>query len=294
MMMTNHRKTERGGAIIAVLWTSILIAMLLVGALAAVRVEARSARARAESLQAHAAAKSGLDLAAWRLTTGEVQTVAEFADAAPIEINGYEVTTARSRESRQIDINLAKEQTFATFFVFLGEKPENAQRLAARIADWRDRDDLSRPNGAERRDYINANDGETIGNRYFRSVDELKSVLDFPPALLDCARYALTIMGADGVGDDALLHEIYGASPFHKVEQQQVRLGTSGRTARAGSRQSITVTAIGPNGRMKSLTGLFRVTGGRTRPFEYIAVYAALNRPPETSSEECRAAIDDV
>jgi len=295
MMMIKHRQTDRerqrGGAIIVVLWTSILIAMLLVGALASVRVEARSARARADSLQAHAAAKSGLDLAAWRLATGEVLTVAELADAAPIEINGYRVSVTPSQESHRMDINLATEPTLAGFFTFLGEEPDEAQHLAARIADWRDHDNLPRPNGAERRDYINARNSETIGNRYFHSVDELKLVLEFPPALFECAKHALTIMGDDGVGDSTFLEGIYGASPFEVTEQQQVRLGTSGRTARAGSRQSITVTAIGPNGRVRSITGLFRVTGKRAQPFEYIAVYAALDRPPETLSEECRPAI---
>jgi len=121
-MMTKIQQTDissqRGGAIIVVLWTSILIAMLLVGALATVRIEARSARARADSLQAHAAAKSGLDLAAWRLATGELQTVAELASAPPIEINGYQVSIAPSRESQQIDINLATEPTLAGFFTF--------------------------------------------------------------------------------------------------------------------------------------------------------------------------------
>jgi len=284
--------SQRGGAIIVVLWTSILIAMLLVGALATVRIEARSARARADSLQAHAAAKSGLDLAAWRLATGELQTVAELASAPPIEINGYQVSIAPSRESQQIDINLATEPTLAGFFTFLGEEPDDAQHIAARIADWRDRDNLPRPNGAERRDYINARNGEIIGNRYFHSVDELKLVLKFPPALFECAKHALTIMGDDGVGDSAFLKTIYGASPFTDVAQKQATLGTAGRAARAGSRQSITVTAIGPNGRVRTLSGLFRVTGKRPQPFEYIAVHAALDRPPETLSEECRAALN--
>jgi len=287
---TNHNP-QRGSAIIAVLWTSILIAMLLVGALAAVRVEARSARARADSLQAHAAARSGLDLAAWRLATGEVQTVAELSKLAPIEINGYHVRVAPSRESQLIDINLATEPTLAAFFTYLGEEPEDAGRHAARIADWRDRGDLPRPNGAEHRDYINAKNGEAIGNRYFHSVDELMLVLEFPPALFDCAKNALTIMGDDGVGDSAVLENMYGASPFEETEQQQVRIGTSGRSARAGSRQSITATATGPNGRVSSLTGLFRVTGRRSRPFGYIATYAALDRPSDALSGECREAI---
>ncbi|MEO1240263.1 MAG: hypothetical protein AAFX54_00010 [Pseudomonadota bacterium] len=292
-MKTRCRQTDpravaqHGGAIIVVLWTSILLSMLLVGALATVRGEARSARARADSLKADASARSGLDLAAWRLATGEVQTIDELADM-PITLNGYEVSVAPSLDSRKIDINLADERTLAVLFEFLGEEPASAQKLAARIADWRDRDDLVRPNGAERSDYAAARNGEAIGNRYFHGVAELKTVLGFPSELYDCVRPALTIMGDDGAGDPLLFQTIYGAAPFANNETPGVRLSTSGRAARAGSRVSVTVTADGPNGRKKSITGLFRVIGGRQQPFEYIAVYTALERPLTPAPDECR------
>ncbi len=285
----DHR-CQRGSALIVVLWTSILIAMILVGALAAVRIEARSARARADSLQARSAVQSGLDLAAWRLATGEFQSVTELANAPPIEINNYVVSVVASKESQKIDINLAEEQTLSGLFVLLGEDLDKAQQLAARIADWRDRDDLARPNGAERRDYINAGDGEAIGNRYFQSVDELERVLNFPPTLFNCARYALTTMGDKGVGSSSLLKELYGRALDQPKGNRQIQLGTSSRSARAGSRYSITVTATGPNNHLTSLTGLFRVTGGRERPFEYIAVYAALDEKRAESLLKCHRA----
>ena len=87
-----------------------------------------------------------------------------------------------------------------------------ANALAARVADWRDPDDLSRPNGAERLDYASAGNGEVIGNRPFHSVDELSSVLDFPEALAPCLAPALTVFGVSGLPDRELMTRHYSGN----------------------------------------------------------------------------------
>jgi len=151
-------------------------------------------------------------------------------------------------------------------------KITNAQSLATRIADWRDEDDLSRPNGAEGGDYAGAHNDEDIGNRPFSSVGELRLVLNIPEELLDCASPALTILGDDGIPDGKLLSTLYGRTLELPEQTHTTRLGTSNRRISVGRRYSITATARSDSGRKYQLTGLFRITGSKL-PFEFIAIY---------------------
>ena len=274
---------QRGTALVAVLWVAILLSTLLAGALAVVRVEARSAQGRGESLKARAAAQSGLELAAQLLATGAVTSHSELSRFNDVSINGYALRFEASAEAQKLDINLASEQTFSALFAFAGLEPDAANDLAARVADWRDPDDLSRPNGAERRDYASAGSGKTIGNRPFHHVGELSAVLDFPEALAACLAPALTVFGVKGVPDRELMTKHYSGTPFDHVTQPRTRLGTAGRAPRAGLRHAITVTAQSSRGRREQLTGLFRINGGAQTPYEFITIYKESARSESTA-----------
>ena len=268
-------RAQRGTALIAVLWIAILLSALLAGALALARAEARSAHARTEALKARAAAQSGLDLAAYSIAVGAAASIDDLAQHAPSSINGYALSFDRGPESGKLDINLASEQTFEALFVFGELDREAAQTLAARIVDWRDPDDLARPNGAEASDYAAARNGERIGNRPFYAVSELKKVLGFPPAVYDCLAPALTVFGTSPLPDAGLMQSFYGASPFEEEAARGVRLGTSSRAMRTGARLSVSVTAASPHGRQHRLSSLFRITGATETPYETIVVYAS-------------------
>ncbi len=279
-MMKNQRQRtkQRGTALVAVLWVAILLSILLVGALAVVRVEARSAHARGTSLKAQAAAQSGLDIAAQLIASGEASSIAELSSRPTMTINGYDILYEASAEAKKLDINLASEQSLSALIEFSGLEPEEAQKFAARIADWRDGDDLSRPNGAERNDYATARNGETIGNRPFYAVAELGSVLAFPDDLLTCLTPVLTVFGTSGVPDRALMTKHYNRTPFDNASRPTARLGTAGRAPRAGVRFALTVTAQSERGRREQLTGLFRINGGAQKPYEFISVYKSVEQ----------------
>ena len=195
MTTKKHRRqtSQRGTALVAVLWVSIFLSVLLAGTLAITRTELRGVHARGEALKAHTAAQSGFDIGAQLLASGEVQNLNELQRLDTITINEYEISFAPTEESRKLDINLASEETFKTLFTFLGQEPDEAEKLAARIADWRDVDDLPRPNGAEKSDYTTARNNEEIKNRPFYSVEEMALVLGMPTELLNCAAPAFTV-----------------------------------------------------------------------------------------------------
>lgn len=285
--MTNklRRTSERGTALIAVLWIAVLLSVILAGAIAVARIEARTAHSRSESLKAHAAARSGLELGAQLLASGEMQSVEELATLPPISLNGYTISFSPSLESAKLDINLAGEESLQTLFEFVGMETPEAQALAARIADWRDADDLSRPNGAEENDYATARNGETIGNRSFYSVQELSQALEFPDSLLPCIAPALTVFGTEALPGAALMTSLYGSTPFTEPAQTATRLGTSGRAARAGARSALRVIAEGPGGRREDLTALFRITGSRDSAYDFITIYRTAESALKTA--EC-------
>ncbi len=294
MSLKTIRKNQKGAALVIVLWAALLVSAALAIALMSARIEAQITAAREETFIANVSAKSGLDFAAQWISmenSGSLDglTTLEFS------INGYGVRFAPAIESEKLDINLAGEQTLKQFFEFLGVKPDEAAKLAARTADWRDVDDLSRANGAERHDYATARNGERIGNRPFYSADELRLVLGMPEEIARCAMPALTIFGDGGAPSDALLSKVYGRNMDRSDALQRVQLGTSSRSAAAGRRYAITATAEKESARHKSptaITGVFRITGARHEPYEWIAQFepASITENPLSSQSRDRAA----
>jgi hypothetical protein len=266
---------QRGAALVIVLWTAMLLSMALAAAIGAARIETKLTAMEWRSFAAREAAKNGLDYAAHRIAVregGRLDQLRRFK----LSMNGYDVTFSPSLESEKLDINLASEQTLASFFRFLGQPLQDADALAARIADWRDEDDLARPNGAEGRDYVNARNGERIGDRLFYSADELRLVLGFSEDLLTCALPALTIFGDSTPPSRGLMQFLYSGDMERPHNAERVRLENDARNAAAGRRYAITATARKTNGaseRAFVLTGVFRITGRREQPYEWIAQF---------------------
>lgn len=281
---------QRGAALVIVLWAALILSAALAVALAFARIEARIAASRMEAFESHRAAADGLEFAA-RAIAEERAGRMDDLNALEFSINGYEMTFAPARESERLDLNLTGEETLARFFRFLGEERQDAVKLAARVADWRDEDHLVRPNGAEARDYLTARNGENIGNRPFYSVDELLLVLDMPEDLAQCAMPALTIFGDGSAPSSALLTELYGRDMARTERAQSVQLGTASRSAAAGRRYAVSATATKAEDsthRSITLTGVFRITGAPTQPFEWIAQFEAGMEP--TTISRCQRA----
>lgn len=274
MIKTFPPTRQRGTAIIAVLMIAVLLSSLAAGAIAVTRVDARSAHARGESLKARAAAQSGLELAAYLLATGQAKQPIDSKKLPVALLNGYEITIAKSPETGKLDINLATETDFTTFFEFVGLETTSAQTLSARIADWRDADDLSRPNGAETRDYASAQNGKVIKNRPFHSIDELKLVLGFPVELHDCLGAVFTVFGTSGRPNQELLARVFQKETNEQFGRNTSQLGTASRVIQNGARHAVSVSAQKDDGRGETLTGLFRIVGGNEKPYEFIVVYS--------------------
>jgi len=264
---------ERGSALIAVLSVAILLSSLTAGALAVVRTEVRAAHGRAEAFKARMTERSGLEIAAYVTAIGEARNVWELAQYAPGALNGYRLVFEDSVESQKLDINLASEQILQTFFMFMSVGQVEAQKMAARIADWRDTDDLARPNGAEARDYARARNGESIGDRPFRTTKELLKVLDFPADLYACIAPAITVLGASATPAQSLMLELYGGSPFAGVARNNARLSTSSQVSGGGARFAVAAKIASQGSRRSALNGLYRLSGDAKAPYKQIVIF---------------------
>jgi general secretion pathway protein K len=96
-------------------------------------------------------------------------------------------------ESAKIDLNAASDALLKGLLLSAGLDEEQANQLLDAILDWRDADDLTRPQGAERDRY------EALGLPYiptnapFQTVDELQRVIGVTPDLYRRVAGALTV-----------------------------------------------------------------------------------------------------
>jgi len=212
---------RRGFALLAAVWLMVGIAAigLEVSWLARSR---RLAIANAiEGEQARAAASAGLEQArahlARALAISRVDALADpwrYLDAGASDSVGvarYEFQI--NDDAAFLDVNVASEAMLARLFVACGADLPSATTAAARIADWRDADQLRRAHGAEREDYLAAAARVLPRDAAVQSVAELDDVLEMPAASWRCVRPRLAVHGAGLVNPNTAPSEVLQALP---------------------------------------------------------------------------------
>lgn len=178
-------RDRRGFALIAALW--LLVALGSFGLAAGLRHRARhlAAANTIEEARLMAAAHAGMADTRARLAR-ELTSVAAAGDpwageparpADSVELAGPRAVVTIRDPAARLDLNRAGEGELRRLFVALRLDYGDADRLAQRIMDWRDADDLRRPRGAEREDYARADASATPANGRFSRLAELEDVL---------------------------------------------------------------------------------------------------------------------
>jgi general secretion pathway protein K len=179
------RGGQRGVALVLVLWITVMLTVIG-GTLAyAMRSEVFAARNAVSLAQARAAADGAVDRMAYEMLRPRTPDAwkpdgraREWADG------GAQVIAAAVDESAKIDINAAQDPLLRSLLVTRGELDDaTAGAVVDAIGDWKDPDELRRPNGAEAPDYRAAESKYVPPNRRFETVGELSRVLGVTPAL---------------------------------------------------------------------------------------------------------------
>ena len=174
--------SEAGIALIAVLWTLILLSIIAAALSLETRSSTRIARNMAENATARAAADSGIQRAILDLETptGAATDAKKFRADGTVYAWRFANCTVHISvrdESSKIDLNKAPEPLFAALFTSIGVDPGPALSLAEAIADFRDADNLPRLSGAEQAAYRDAGLAWGPKNAPFQAIEELQQVL---------------------------------------------------------------------------------------------------------------------
>jgi general secretion pathway protein K len=167
--------------------------------------------------QARAAADGAVERTAFELQRPRNLPDVWLADGAPHVWQDGEATISAAAvdESARIDINAAMEPLLKGLLQNVGgQDAETAQRLVEAIADWKDADDLRRPNGAENADYGSAGLKYGPANAPFQTPGELQRVLGMSPALFAKIGDLLTVYSRQrGINPATASREVLLALP---------------------------------------------------------------------------------
>lgn len=193
--MRSCARVERpaGVALVGTLWLLALLTLIGLNLSASSRIELKlTANLKAAAAARHAA-DAGINWAQWSLT--QPGTTGWLADGSQrsLELEGLQILVTLADEQGKIDLNEAGPQLLEGLFRAVEVEEATAVALSEAILDWRDEDDLRRPNGAELDEYLAAG-RDAPGNRAFERPEELKQVLGMDAALYQRVLPALTLL----------------------------------------------------------------------------------------------------
>jgi general secretion pathway protein K len=188
--------SQRGIALIAVLWLTVLLTVIASGFAFSMRGGALAARNTMSVAQARAAADGAVERVAFELARPRNTPDVWLPDGRVRTWADGEIAIASTAvdESALIDLNSAADPLLKGLLENVGGlDPDTSDRVLDAILDWRDADDLKRPNGAEADDYRAAGLKYVPTNSRFESVGELQRVLGVTPALMARIGGSLTV-----------------------------------------------------------------------------------------------------
>jgi general secretion pathway protein K len=188
-------RTQRGIALVLALWLTILLTVIASGFAFSMRSEAIAARNAISLAQARAAADGAVERTIFELSRPRIAD-AWSADGTrrTWTENDVQFDVVAVDESSKIDLNMANDTLLKGLLTTSGGLDDQAAaRVVDAIADWRDPDDLKRPNGAEEADYRAANLKYGPANAPFETVGELARVLGVTPDLYRRVAASLTV-----------------------------------------------------------------------------------------------------
>ncbi len=197
-------KRQKGVALVLVLWVLVLVTVSTGAFTLTARMDQLEAHTVLSGAQARLAAEAGLNLAVLSLRDpDELNRMIPDGRSYFTVFEGIEVEVQVTDERGKLNINAADEEIYINLLTANGVDPMDAGLLAAAIADWKDRDDIERADGAELPAYESA--GLQVGpaNRSFVMVEELLQVLGMSWELYNRMAPGLTVYSDSGEPDPA-------------------------------------------------------------------------------------------
>lgn len=264
-------RTQRGAALILVMW---LIALLiaLVGAFAmTARIEYMQGRVLSRGLIAGQAARAGLEYAMTRVVLPDpVEQWLPDGRTYPWTFGEAQVEVRIVDESAKVDLNNAGFDLIAALLRAVGVEGDTATDVAAAIIDWRDPDSLTQPSGgAEDPQYSAAERPYGAKDAPFETIAEVEQVLGMTPAIYAAVAEHLTVHSGQAQPDQrfasAAVLQAMGIDPGPIVAQRggdPLSVGATGNVGGGSGTYSIDSRARLPDGRQAVLRAVIRTGAG--------------------------------
>jgi general secretion pathway protein K len=186
----------RGIALVLVLWITVLLTVIAGSFAYGMRNEALAARNALSTAQARWVADGAVNRTVFELMRPKVSPDVWAPDGSvhAWDEAGARIAVVAIDESGKIDLNQAPDNLLKGLLQTAGGlDADSADRFVDVIGDWKDADDLRRPNGAEAPEYQAAGLPYKPANAPFEAVPELQRVLGMTPELYAKLADSLTV-----------------------------------------------------------------------------------------------------
>jgi len=184
---------NRGFALLVVLWTLVLLALMVTHLTATGRSEARIAQNLVGGAGAQALADGAVYETIFRILDASKAHWAIDGGSHELKLDTGAATIRIISEGGKINPNNAEPELLSALLRVVGVDETKAVHIAAAIADWREPGDSARPNGAKAPEYRAAGLDYSPPGEPFQSLDELGRVLGMTPEILAALRPHLSI-----------------------------------------------------------------------------------------------------
>jgi general secretion pathway protein K len=273
------RASQRGIALILVLWLTILLTVIASAFAYSMRTETLAARNAVSLAQARAVADGAIMRVAFELMRPRTINETWQSDGIVHYWNEGDAQVAANAldESGKIDLNSASDALLKGLFQTAGGlDADAAQGIVDVIDDWKDADDLKRPMGAEAADYKAAGLPYGPANAPFEAVAELQRVLGMTPTLYAAVADYLTVFS-----------KLPGVNP--QYASRAVLLAIPGATAdvvdayiaqrQDALAQGLPLPPFAVQGGAAAATNLWRIRAEATTPDGVTYIREAVVRP---------------
>jgi general secretion pathway protein K len=192
--------SERGTALLTVMWVVLIISIVSMALAASVRMQVRSDLDSFDSnrafFMAKGAAESMFALIATQPDLPKDSPIVRTANGDYVfPLQSGEVHVRFESAEGLIDLNQASDRLLAAMFDSVGVSEEERNHLVDSILDWRDADDIPHLYGAEINDYTQIPGHRLPRNAPFESVDELLQVKYMTPQIYNGALLLDSVTG---------------------------------------------------------------------------------------------------
>ncbi len=235
--------SQRGAALILVLWVSAAAAALAVGFLGWARADANLNRNAEAEIRARLATESALAATAYRLMAGKLALKNGRAELT-VSLDGVDVQAIVHGESGFIDLNKASKGLLEALAIATGVDRSAADAAAKAIVAWRDVPKSKSQGKLIQRKLF----GDRLVSRTdhaFDYVNELRLVPDLDPGIVQRIAPWLTVYTRTGEVDSTVAPTIVRKALMASPGAPAATIGTSTTGTAAGGLGATTTPEIG-------------------------------------------------